>query len=165
MRRHLGRRAALGVAVLAASALIAATSALAGPAVATTTPITYTGMNPCAAEAFSGAGDLHTTTSENLSASGNIEFHVNARLDGLKAVTATGKRYVVQDTFNWEFTISKASEETFDIVAHFVRVGEDGSFVLGDDFYETLRTHITSNANGIITAMRVITSDAEDPCR
>ena len=161
----LGRRAALGVAVLAASALTAATSAWAGPAVATTTPFMYTGMNPCAVEGFTGDGKLHTTASENLSASGNIEFHLYARLDGLKAVTAMGKKYVVQETFAWDFTISKASEETFQVVAHFVRVGDDGSFVLGDDFYETIRAHITANANGVITATHVTMSDAEDPCR
>jgi hypothetical protein len=57
------------------------------------------------------AGDLPRHTTDSLSASGNIEFHLNARLDGLKAVTLTGKRYVVQETFNWEFTISKAAED------------------------------------------------------
>ena len=102
-----------------------------------------------------GDGTLHTTTTDNLSASGNIEFHLESRLDGLKAVTLTGKKYVVQDTSNLQFTISKASEETDGIVVHYVRVGEDGSFVLGDDFYEYLKTHITANANGMVTAFKV----------
>ena len=95
----------------------------------------------------------------------DLEFHLDARLDGLKAVTLTGKRYVVQDTFNWAFTISKASEETFAIVAHFIRVGEDGSLILGDDFYAYFRTHITANAAGTITAVSVRESDPLDSCQ
>jgi hypothetical protein len=118
----------------------------------------------CTEEAFSGTGTLHFLMSENLSTSGVIQSHLDTRLDGLKAVTVTGKRYVVQDTFNWEFVIhGDGAEDTFDITAHFVRVGEDGSFVLGDDFYEYLRTHITANANGMVTAFYVNTNDM--PCQ
>jgi hypothetical protein len=35
--------------------------------------------------------------------------------------------------------------------------------VLGDDFYEFLRTHITANANGIVTAFDVRTNAM--PCQ
>jgi hypothetical protein len=108
---------------------------------------------------------VHFLTTENLSTSGAIQFHLNARVDGLQAVTPTGKKYVVKDSFNWEFTIrGPGAEETFDITAHFVRLGEDGTFVLGDDFYEYFRTHITANANGIVTAFSVNTSDTP-PCQ
>jgi hypothetical protein len=163
LRRLRASRAVLVLVVL--GALIGATGAGAGPAVSTTSPFTYMGENPCAAppEAFTGTGTLHFLTSENLSTSGAIQFHLNARIDGLKAVTLTGKRYVVQDTFNWEFVISRATEETFDLTAHFVRVGEDGSLVLGDDFYEYIRTHITANANGLVTAFHVDMQDV--PCQ
>src|SRR4051794_35804886 len=136
--RDFGRRRTCVLVALAACALVVATSAAAGPGVSTTTPVTYSSTNPCTGEPFMGTGEVHTVATDNLSASGNIEFHLNARLDGLTAVTVTGKKYVVQDTFNWDFTISNAAEETFAIVAHFVRVGEDGSFILGDDFYEYL---------------------------
>jgi hypothetical protein len=160
--RHFARRGASALLVLA-GALVAVTCAAAGPGVSTTTPFTYGGTNPCTGEEFMGDGTLHTTTTDNLSASGNIEFHLDSRLDGLKAVTLTGKKYVVQDTFNLQFTFSKASEETFAVVAHYVRVGEDGTYVLGDDFYEYLRTHITANANGIPTASKVDMSN--QPCQ
>jgi hypothetical protein len=160
--RHFARRGAFALLVLA-GALVAATCAAAGPGVSTTEPFTYGMTNPCTGEAFVGDGTLHTTMSENLSASGNIESHLEARIDGLKAVTLTGKKYVVQDTFNWQFTIAKGSEETFDIVAHYVRVGEDGSLVLGDDFYEYMKTHITANANGMVTASKVDTNN--QPCQ
>jgi hypothetical protein len=82
----------------------------------------------------------------------------------LQAVSLlTGKKYVVQDTFSDEFVFGGASEETFDITAHYIRVGEDRTFILGDDFYEYLRTHITANANGVVTAFSVRTNDM--PCQ
>jgi hypothetical protein len=166
LRRPRIRRAACMLAstlALGGGALIGATLAVAGPAVSTSSPTTFAGTNPCTGEAFSGTGTLHFLLSENLSASGNIQFHLNARLDGLKAVTPTGKKYVVQETFNREFVIGRATEETFAITAHYVRVGEDGSLILGDDFHQYLRTHITSNARGEVTASRVEAEDA--PCQ
>lgn len=166
LRRLRTRRSAFMLATtlaLGGGALIGATGAGAGPAVSTSTATPYTGVNPCTAEPFEGTGTLHFLLSENLSMSGNIQFHLNSRLDGLKAVTPTGKKYVVQDTFNHDFTIGTASEETFAVTAHFVRVGEDGSFVLGDDFYEYIRAHITANANGDVTASRM--EFEETPCQ
>ena len=162
--RHFARRGASALLVLA-GALVAVTCAAAGPGTSTTTPVTYGGTNPCTGEPFTGSGTMHTTATDNLSASGNIEFHLDSTLDGLKAVTVTGKTYVVHESFNWQFTISKASQQTFDIVAHYVRVGEDGTYVLGDDFYEYLRTHVAANANGVPTASQVSTSDPADPCQ
>ena len=38
-------------------------------------------------------------------------------------------------------------EHTFQLV----RSGEDGSLLMGDDFYEHFRAHITANANGTVT--------------
>ena len=149
--------------VMGGAVLVGANPASAGPAVSETSPIAYTGGNTCTGEPFTGTGMLHFLTSDNVSASGAIQFHLDARVDGLKAVTPNGKTYVVQDTFNWEFVFSRAAEETFDITAHFIRVGEDGTFVLGDDFYEYIRTHITANANGVVTAYSVNTNDM--PCQ
>jgi hypothetical protein len=149
--------------VVAGGALVGATSATAGPAISQSSETMYSGVNSCTEETFAGTGTLRTVLSENLSTSGVIQYHLNARYDGLKAVTPSGKKYVVQDTFNWEFVFGSAAEETYDVTAHFVRQGEDGSFVLGDDFYEYIRTHITSNASGAITAFDVRMSDA--PCQ
>lgn len=161
--RHFGRRGAFALLIFV-GALVAVTCAAADPGVSTTTPFTYAGTNFCTGEPFSGTGTLHTTMREGASASGNIESHVYFRIDGLKALGAlSGKTYVVQDVFAHDFTFSKATEDTFAIVAHYVRVGEDGTLVLGDDFYEYLRTHITANANGIPTAFKVDTSD--QPCQ
>ena len=98
-----------------------------------------------------------------LSATGAIQYHLLSSIDGLKAVTILGKKYVVQDVFNHEFVFSGADEDTFDMTAHYVRLGEDGTFVLGDDFYEYMKSHITTNAQGMITSFYVRMSDS--PCQ
>jgi hypothetical protein len=151
------------IIVFVVGTLIGAGGASAGPAFSQTTPFPYDGVNLCTGEAFSGTGTLHFLVTENLSTSGALQYHLDVRLDGLQAVTPSGKKYVVQDTFDHEFVFAGADEDTFDITAHFVRVGEDGAFVLGDDFYEFLRTHITANANGIVTAFDVRTNAM--PCQ
>ena len=164
LRRARASRAVLVLALLTlVGGAIGAGGASAGPASSTTTPFLFEGENTCTGEFFSGTGNLQFLTSENLSASGVIEFHLNVRLDGLQAVTLTGKRYVVQDTFNQEFVFGPAAEETFDVTAHFIRVGDDGTFIFGDDFYEFFRTHITANANGMVTAFDVRTNSM--PCQ
>jgi hypothetical protein len=145
------RRLIWGVTALAAATLAVAGVAGAGPAVSTTAPFTYDGVNPCTepAEAFTGTGTLHFLLSENVSNSGALQHHLQTTIDGLKAVTPTGKTYVVHDIFSDEFVFSgTTAEETFDITAHYVRLGEDGTLVFGDDFYSYLRTHITANATG-----------------
>jgi len=155
----------LGVAVLvcAAAALVGATGALAGPAVTETTAFLYDGMNACTGEDFTGTGNLHSSVTENLSTSGVIETHMLYSIDGLKAVTLLGQRYVVQDVLNHEFVIGPSAEDTYQMRAHYIRQGEDGSFILGDDFYMYLRTHITTNATGAVTSFHVDTSN--DTCQ
>jgi hypothetical protein len=145
------------------AALIGASSAAAGPAFSQTSAFVYDGFNTCTAEAFTGTGTLRMDVNENVSTTGAIQYHMNTRIDGLKAVTITGKKYVVQDTLNHEFVFSGADEDTYDMTVHYIRVGEDGSFVWGDDFYEYMRTHITTNSLGVVTAFQVSTSDA--PCQ
>jgi hypothetical protein len=104
-------RASIWPAVFVLAALIGATGAAAGPAVSYTTPITYDGFNSCAGEFFTGTGNVHFLTSENVSASGVLQSHLNVRIDGLQAVAVlSGKSYVVQDTFNHEFVFSNADE-------------------------------------------------------
>jgi hypothetical protein len=144
--------------------LIGATGAAAGPAFNQTAPFPFVGDNLCTGEPITGSGQLHTEINENLSASGTLQSHVNVRLDGLKAVgTLSGRTYVVQSTENHEFVFSgQTSEETYDLTAHFVRVGEDGLLILGDDFYMSFKTHITANAAGL-QSFHVDVSD--QPCR
>jgi hypothetical protein len=145
------------------AALFGASSAAAGPAFSETSDFFYMGTNMCTAEGFTGTGTLHIDVNENVSISGALQYHANWRIDGLKAVTMAGKKYVVQDTLNHEFVWSGATEDTYDATVHYIRVGEDGSLILGDDFYEYLRTHITANDLGVVTAFDVRTNDM--PCQ
>ena len=160
--RIFGRSVCVGIGLVVA-ALVTATATTAAT-VSQTIPFTYEGSNPCAAfEPFAGTGTLHTTTTENVSTTGAVRYYLSSRIDGLQAVTVTGKKYVVQDVFFHQFVFSAASEDTFDITAHFVRAGEDGTFLAGDDFYEYMRFHITANAQGLVTAFSANTS--EMPCQ
>jgi hypothetical protein len=161
--RHVSRAGILLAAVvLAGGALIAAPGASADPTFSETTPVTVDGVNTCTGEAFTGMGTMHLVLTDTLSGD-RLQYHLLTTIDGLEAVTLLGKRYVVQEAFSDEFVFFGADEETFAITAHFVRLGEDGTFILGDDFYEYIRTHITANANGMITALDVRTSDM--PCQ
>jgi hypothetical protein len=138
--------------------LIAPTSASAGPGVSTTTPFAFSDTNPCTGEAFSGTGNLHFLITDNLSNGGMVQYHLEANLSGLQAVTLTGKKYVVideedlTDTFDLD---GAPAHETMEHTLQFVRTGEDGALLTGDDFYEHLLAHITANANGTVTVQDV----------
>jgi hypothetical protein len=159
----MGLRALRRVLVVVALLALGVTGEASAITFSHDTPVTYGGVNMCTGEAFMGTGTVHFLMNDSLSANGMITHDLNVRFDGLQAFTPTGKKYVVQDVFYDHFVFTSADEETTDITAHFIRVGEDGSFVLGDDFYEYMRTHITANANGQITALTVSTNDM--PCQ
>jgi hypothetical protein len=142
-------------------ALVAATGATAGPAVSTTTPFTFDGINPCTGDYFAGSGNLHFLISDNLSTSGNVQFHIEANISGLQAVTVPGgKKYVVvsqedqTDTFD---TDGMPAHETLEHTVQFIRSGEDGTLFPDDDFFEHFLAHITANANGTVTVQDVKT--------
>jgi hypothetical protein len=145
------------------AAMVGASGAAAGPAFSETSTMLYAGTNMCTGEEFSGTGTLRMDVNENVSTSGAIQYHANWRIDGLKAVTMGGKKYVVQDTLNHETVWTSATEDTYDATVHYIRLGEDGSLILGDDFYEYLRGHITANALGVVTAFDVRVNDM--PCQ
>jgi hypothetical protein len=159
-RRRLERllrsaAAPLLVATAAVSMLVAAPSAAAATAAETFSPFTFAGTNPCTAEAFSGTGALHFVVGGNSLLSGTAQSHFEANLQGLKATTVLGKKYVVVDTSNQTLVFDKADampfHEKLEWTVQFVRQGEDGSLIMGDDFYEHILAHVTVNANGIVT--------------
>jgi hypothetical protein len=164
-RRSRGTRPVFFLAALVVSAagLVGASGAGAGPGFSTTTPFTYEGVNTCNGESFTGTGNMTFSVSENLSGSGVLQSHTNVRIDALKAVTLTGKRYVVQDTLNHEFVFGSADEDTYDATVHYVRQGDDGTLILGDDFYEYVKAHITADSIGNVTSSYVRTNDM--PCQ
>jgi len=143
--------------VLGTSALVTATGATADPAVSTTAPIIFNGTNTCMvpAEDFTGTGNVHVQLSSNLAAGGMVQSHLEANLQGLHAVTVSGKNYVVVDTSTQTLVFDTPDlapfHETLEWVVQFIRQGEDGTFINGDDFFEHFLAHATVNANGIVT--------------
>jgi hypothetical protein len=152
--------------LVAGAALIAATGASAGPGISTTTPFFYSNVNPCTLEPFEGTGQLHLLFSQNVSSSGRLQAHIEATFSGLQATTVTGKKYVVvsqeNQTNTFDSTDVGPAHETVEHTVQFVRSGEDGTLLWGDDFYEHFLAHITANANGVVTVQDVTT---ETRCR
>ena len=150
------------VAALASSLLVVfgATTAAASPAVTTRTPLTYPGTNPCVvpAEPFVGTGIFHLLVSGNLSGSGMAQSHLEGNLQGLQAVTITGKKYVVVSSESQTLVLDTADAAPFVLTwvwtVNYVRVGEDGTLIGADDFYLHFRIHSTVNANGVPTVDR-----------
>lgn len=139
---------------LAGAALIGATGVAAGPGFSTTTPFFFDGVNPCTGEYFAGNGNLHFLISDNLSSSGQVQFHLETNFAGLQATTLTGKKYTVADQENQTDTFDSDGMPSHGTVEHtlqFIRTGEDGALLMGDDFYEHFLAHITANAQGVIT--------------
>jgi hypothetical protein len=106
---------------------------------------------------FTGSGQMHFLMSDSASPSGMVHYHLEVSFSGLQAVTflpVAGVKYVVVDvedltrTFDFD---GAPSHETFNVIAQFIRTGEDGSLITGDDFYEHILAHITANANGTVT--------------
>jgi hypothetical protein len=153
-RARLGRLLVVAV-TLAAAALIGASRASADLTVTTNTPFTFSDVNPCTMEPFAGTGNFHFVESANLSAGGTAMWHSVADLNGLQATTLTGKKYVVKDdeiqTIVFDTPDTAPYHETIQWDVHFIRQGEDGSFILGDDFYSHILAHATVNANGVVT--------------
>jgi len=143
----------------AAPLLLTLTSAAtANTAVSTTAPFTFTATNICVVppEDFVGTGTLHVVVSANLSTSGMVQSHLQANLQGLQATAiASGKKYQVPEssTESYEFDTPDPApfHTTFEFIVQFIRIGEDGTYLLGDDFYEHFLAHATVNANGIVT--------------
>jgi hypothetical protein len=136
--------------------LVTASGASADTAVSTTTPIFFDGLNPCTDEYFAGNGNLRLLVSGNLSTGGMAQSHIEANLQGLQAVTIPGgKKYVVPDTSSQTLVLDTTDvapfHETFEFLVQFIRQGEDGTFIMGDDFYEHFLFHATVNANGTVT--------------
>jgi hypothetical protein len=147
----------LAALVLCDVALIGTNGATAGPGISTTTPFPFSGTNPCTGETFAGTGSLHFLISDNLSSSGNVQYHLEVTLSGLQAVTTppfAQKKYVVIDQENQTDTFDldgMPAHQTVEHTLQFIRSGEDGSLLMDDDFYEHFLAHITANADGTVT--------------
>lgn len=169
-KRRRKRCAAAAVATLAISGAITfgATGATAATAVETVAPFTYPGENPCVvpAESFVGTGRLHFLVGGNLSGGGMAQSHLEANLQSVQAITATGKKYVVVDstsqTLVFDTTDAAPFETTWVWTVQYVRAGENGTPIGGDDFYQRIVAHATVNAKGVVTVERFT---SETRCR
>jgi hypothetical protein len=106
-------------------------------------------QNPCTGELFVGVGFMHTKVTLTLAPN----FHVSAEenLEGVKGTTASGVRYVVPEQTSSHMIIDQdfaPANATVEHMMQFIRQAEDGTFILGDDFFVRIRFHVTINANG-----------------
>ena len=149
--RRRARRFGLGLGMTTAI-LLAVTTA--GAAVTTSTPFTGSTLNTCTGELVNYAGVQHTTT--RVSTNGDrMHFGITEHLSGVTATTVTGARYAMTATqtgsSNFE-SDGAPSEFTSARTLILTRLGEDGSFIAGDDLRLHVVAHMTVSANGQITA-------------
>ncbi len=156
MRRILrqtrdSRAMLLSILALAVGALIGAPGA-AGITDSSTFPFALDGTNSCVipAENFVATGNLHLSISGNLSGGGTATSQIQTSLQGLKAVTLTGKTYVVPGETRQSFLISDGPFHfTDEEMVQFIRQGDDGTYITGDDFYFHILFRVRIDANGV----------------
>ena len=143
--------------------VLPASEAAAQSTVDTQMPMALTGVNTCTGEAFAGSGFLHMKVFETDDPNHHVSIELN--LESFEATTVTGVRYVAPLQAAWheiadtDFVPANATVEE---MAQFIRQGEDGSLVTGDDFYFRVSSHYTYNGNGDLTASF---SDMTTECR
>jgi hypothetical protein len=133
------------------SAPLAAT--LDPPSVDTHVPFPFASVNPCTGEAFSGGGFIHFKI--YLTSAPNFHISVEENLEDVKGVTVTGVSYVVPAQTSDQMISDQdfaPSTGTFEEMEQFIRQAEDGTLIIGDDFYLRMSFHFTVNANGVPTA-------------
>lgn len=158
-------RLILGVIGAVVAALAVATGA-AAVGTSTRTPITEPLTNPCTGEPIVAQGFVHITSDVTFTADGRVHDRYHLNMEGMTAKTVTGVKYVVHEQWN-QATNAHDDQATVQHVfrQHFVRAREDGTFVLGDDFYVYFHMHVTLNANGTPTAFWIEPEEEVDPCQ
>jgi len=139
-------------------------AALDPPSVDTHVPFTFADVNPCTGEPFSGPGFIHLRI--YLTSGPNFHLSIEENLEDVKGVTLTGVRYVVPAQTSQQLIADQdfaPASGTFQEIEQFIRQGEDGTFIMGDDFYLRMMFHFTVNANGDATAS--VSNVAATPCK
>jgi hypothetical protein len=148
-----------------ACGVLAAGPAAADPAITFDQPISGVVVNSCTGEPVAIEGKLHTKQSGSVTATG-IKYQIEMNLAGVKGVTPAGARYVETtqstDVSHAEFDPGGNVQQNLEMSDHLIRLGEDRSFVMGDDFYLKVLAHLTVNANGVPTVSRY---DLRSDCR
>ena len=145
----------LVVLVMVAAALVVpANKATAQPIVLDRhVPFNFAVVNPCTGELFTGSGFVHLKITFTVAP--NFHLSVEQNIESAQGTTATGVKYVVplqvaaHTIIDSDFAPVTATQE---VMEQFIRQGEDGTFVMGDDFFLRIKIHLTVNANGDVTA-------------
>jgi len=133
--------------------LLPAGKAAAQATVDTHVPFSAVATNPCTGEFLQGSGFEHVKIYESFAP--NYHLSMEANVESFQATTVTGVRYVVPEQLS-SHTIADTdavpANATDEATAQLIRQAEDGSFVMGDDFYLRYSAHFTYNGNGDLTA-------------
>jgi hypothetical protein len=125
-----------------------------------TTPFAMSFTNDCVipAEDFVATGNLHLSIGGNLSGGGTATSQFQASLQGVSAQTVTAlgvtKKYVVPGKSRQSFLIDtdgSGFQFTDEEMLQFVRPGDDGTYITGDDFYLHVLVRVRVSANGTPT--------------
>jgi hypothetical protein len=165
-RGRVRARPGLAGVATAAVALTLAAGAQASTVVETHTPFSMSFTNPCRGEEFMATGFAHSKTTFVESRSGTTLFSIESNLQDVKGVALMGVRYVVTETTTIHFLVDPdggPNNNSLIFKMRFVRQGDDGNLVVGDDFYAYFHMQLTVNANGTMTANRF--SSTSEPCQ
>jgi hypothetical protein len=127
----------------------------------TTEPYSETAENTCTGDFVQLMGTMHTVMRMSVLDGGHTHFGGSTEFGGLNGTTVDGVRYVETrienfgGSFDSDFMPSETNTETLQILT---RLGEDGSFVEGDDLRVHISAHVTVNANGTFTVDRTDSS-------
>jgi hypothetical protein len=115
-------------------------------------PISFEAINPCTGELVSASGFLHL----KFSITEDPNFHTSAEsnVESAQGVTITGVRYVALEPQSSHVIIDSdfaPANGTGEHTLQLIRQAEDGTLILGDDFYLRIKAHVTINADGNVT--------------
>jgi hypothetical protein len=140
--------------MVAAALVVPANKAAAQPVVLDRhVPFDFAATNPCTGEPFTGSGFFHLKIT--LTVAPNFHLSVEENFESAQGTTASGVRYVVPLQLATHTIIDSdvaPVTATQEVMEQFIRQGEDGTFVMGDDFFLRFKFHLTVNANGDVTA-------------
>jgi hypothetical protein len=157
---------ALPLLVSAALGLPGVASAAIVKTVDTHTPYTDSRVNPCTGEPLVITGFMHSRVYFDVGLDGSTQFVLEFNLENMKATALSGATYVVKENIETHTNAQSGFvpyNTEFNFVQHYVRAGETGTLLDGDDFYLAFRMHVTVNANGSTTVQRLVSND--DSCR
>src|SRR4051812_31167088 len=128
-------------------------------------PLSAMVVNDCTAEWVVITGTQHVKTTDNSSLAG-LKYQIESNLTGVKGITASGARYVMNDQTSdmqhAEFDpFGEAGQVTMENTTIMNRQGENGALIAGDDFRLPVVAHLTV-ANGVAQPDK---TDLQADCR